>query len=96
MKQITSQITSKVYALILLLLLSQTAGLLHAEVHPFHDHDEVCDAFQLVEHQVPGLVIFTPFLATEFSAIFQPKLSNVSPYIENYGRFHIRAPPVVS
>ncbi|MEJ2619078.1 MAG: hypothetical protein P8163_02205 [Candidatus Thiodiazotropha sp.] len=35
--------------LILLFLLAQTATLLHAEVHDFHDHEEYCDTFKSLE-----------------------------------------------
>jgi hypothetical protein len=36
-------------ALILLFLLAQTATLLHAEVHDFHDHEDYCDTVQSLE-----------------------------------------------
>lgn len=32
--------------LIMLFLLSQTAGLLHAEIHPFHSHVGSCELFE--------------------------------------------------
>ncbi len=32
-------------ALALLFVMAQTAGLLHAEIHPFHEHDASCDVF---------------------------------------------------
>ena len=35
--------------LILLFLLAQSATLLHAEVHDFHDHEEYCDTFKSLE-----------------------------------------------
>jgi hypothetical protein len=35
--------------LILLFLLAQTATLLHAEIHDFHDHEEYCDTFKSLE-----------------------------------------------
>ena len=31
-----------------LFVFSQTAGLMHAEVHPFHDHTEECDVYEML------------------------------------------------
>ncbi|MEJ2424389.1 MAG: hypothetical protein P8101_07970 [Candidatus Thiodiazotropha sp.] len=44
--------------LILLFLLAQTASLMHAAVHNFHDPDEYCDTFQSLEkhHYIVGVV----------------------------------------
>lgn len=43
--------------LILLFLLAQSATLLHAEVHDFHDHEEYCDTFKSLEkhHNLIGV-----------------------------------------
>ncbi|MES9852424.1 MAG: hypothetical protein ABW170_11390 [Candidatus Thiodiazotropha sp. L084R] len=45
-------------ALILLFLLAQSATLLHAEVHDFHDHEDYCDTFKSLEkhHYFIGVV----------------------------------------
>lgn len=79
-----------------LFLFAQTATLLHAEIHPFHEHTEVCNAFEMVEHQAPGLVDFTPFIESDFTSVFQPRFLLASFYVEKYGRLPIRAPPLVS
>jgi len=36
--------------LILLFVFSQTAGLVHAEIHPFHEHEASCDVFDNLAH----------------------------------------------
>jgi hypothetical protein len=45
--------------MVLLFLLAQTATLLHAEVHDFHDHEEYCDTFQSLEkhHYFIGVAV---------------------------------------
>jgi len=34
------------FVLSVLFVFSQTAGLLHAEIHPFHEHTEECDVYE--------------------------------------------------
>lgn len=59
----------KVPFLILVFLFSQTAGIVHAEVHAFHEHDEVCDAFELVSNQSADLVDKALQTKVDFNAI---------------------------
>ncbi|MGF1645061.1 MAG: hypothetical protein ACFCUJ_15595 [Thiotrichales bacterium] len=44
------------WIVLLLFVFAQTAALLHAEVHEFHEHDASCAVYAVVEHQTPQVV----------------------------------------
>lgn len=103
---------SRIYALIIVFLLSQTAGLVHAEIHPFHDHDHhfghshdhnhesfpeaVCDAFGLVENQSANDAEPPELVATVYLSSMSFETPIESVLLDFEALFQTRAPPVVS
>ena len=81
-----------VSSLILLFVLTQTAGLLHAEIHPFHEHTASCDVFENLAQPAdnPNLVALNiakpaPILPagiqlrSVFEAVYQPHFFGRAP-----------------
>jgi hypothetical protein len=48
--------------LILLFAVTQTAGLVHAEIHPFHEHTASCDLFDHLAQPIDDVATYTPNL----------------------------------
>lgn len=86
-------IMPKIYTLVLLFVFAQTASLLHAEIHPFHEHTEVCDAFHLLEHQAGSLINLELNLSFDFLPlqVLAPVAKNLS--LDFCAFFLSRAPP---
>lgn len=81
--------------LILLFVLAQTAGLVHAEIHPFHTHSAECDLYQGLAHPVDTpitspahSVLEKPFatLPVARDSVWRPRLAQ---------SFRARAPPAL-
>lgn len=80
--------------LILLFVFSQTASLLHAEIHPFHEHEASCDVFDNLGHPLDSPAEFSPKIASPGSIIpqsIQVRSVFESPY---FPAFFGRAPPI--
>lgn len=80
--------------LILLFVLSQTAGLLHAEIHPFHEHEASCDVFDNLGQPLDSPAEYLPQIASPAPIISQSiQLRSVfePPY---FPAFFGRAPPI--
>ncbi|MEA1987649.1 MAG: hypothetical protein U9N57_00410 [Pseudomonadota bacterium] len=80
--------------LILLFVFSQTASLLHAEIHPFHEHEASCDVFDNLGHPLDSASDFSPQIASPGSLTpqsIQVRSVFESLYISNYWG---RAPPL--
>jgi len=79
--------------MLLSLLFVQTAGLLHAEVHHFHEHDESCDIyeemFKPVDHVVQVLHVEPSFVLI---GLVQETVSGLS-FNSHIQHFFGRAPP---
>lgn len=89
-----NQLSRFISGLILLFVFSQTAGLLHAEIHPFHEHEASCDVFDNLGQPLDSLANFIPNLASPAPLIpqsIQVRSVFESPYIP---AFLGRAPPV--
>lgn len=83
----------KAAALLVLMLMAQTLSFLHAEIHAFHDADELCVAFHNVEKQPTavgsvGLGLGLRLHAAELVRVFPPPLG-----IATVTVFQARAPP---
>ena len=80
--------------LILLFVFSQTASLLHAEIHPFHEHEASCDVFDNLGHPLDSPAEFLPQIASPGSLI--PQSIQVRSVFESLyiPVFWGRAPPV--
>lgn len=79
---------------ILLFVLTQTVGLWHAEIHPFHEHTASCDLFEHLAQPIDDLESFTVKLST-----LQPHLTPnsvlSSVYYAVYQPYaYSRAPPL--
>lgn len=88
----TNHLLKLVSGLILFFVLAQTAGLLHAEIHPFHEHTESCESFEQLAQPVgaPNLVTLNidkpaPILPTGiqlrsvFESVYQPHFFGRAP-----------------
>ena len=82
--------------LILLFVFSQTAGLMHAEVHAFHEHEASCDVFdhlaQPLNHDASQQIAIreVPF-ATPNGLVFRSVCE-----VQCISHFLSRAPPILS
>ena len=81
-------------ALVLILFaMGQTAALLHAETHAFHQADELCAVFHSVEHQ-PGLAGAVLALDGVSTAIEEPATNLPTAVLPSKTlSFLARAPP---
>ncbi|BCN94260.1 hypothetical protein THMIRHAM_20450 [Thiomicrorhabdus immobilis] len=83
--------------LVLLFVLSQMAGLLHAEIHPFHQHEASCDVFENLAQPLDQPIAFStavekpaPFipsgiqLRSVFEAVYQPHVFGRAPPASDY------------
>ena len=79
--------------MLLSFLFVQTAGLLHAEVHHFHEHDESCDIyeemFKPVDHVAAVLHVEPAFVVVDLA---QEIISGLR-FQNHIQHFHGRAPP---
>lgn len=70
---------------ILLFVLTQTVGLWHTEIHPFHEHTASCDLFEHLAQPIDDLDSFTvklsapqplvssnSLLSSVYDAVYQP------------------------
>lgn len=86
---------SIIFFLLSFFVIAQTAVLLHAEIHPFHHHSEICLDFQIVQHHTADLPSL-PIQIVAFDFHFQAKLVYfVFQYIDSIESIHPpRAPPL--
>jgi len=84
-----------VASFILLFVFTQMAGLVHAEIHAFHDHATSCDIFENLVQPIDKADNYSfSFLKTSFEHASNVEL--VSVYDAEYqGVFHSRAPPII-
>ena len=59
-----NQLSRFISSLILLFVFSQTAGLLHAEIHPFHEHEASCDVFDNLGQPLDSASEYLPNIAS--------------------------------
>lgn len=91
----SNQLSRFISGLILLFLFSQTAGLLHAEVHPFHEHEASCDVFDNLGQPLDSPAEFLPQINRPAPLI--PQSIQVRSVFESLytPSFWGRAPPIV-
>lgn len=58
-------------SLLVFFLLAQTVTLWHAEIHPFHEHDELCEVFENLE-KLPVIIDTAPVLVEATPAAHPP------------------------
>lgn len=81
---------------VFVLAFAQFSALIHSEVHPFHEHSQLCDIYTGVEHQSSDV---TPdFALTErpiqrYFGVSEPIFAFVGEVVPVYSS---RAPPAVS
>ena len=83
-------------SLVLVLAFAQFSALIHSEVHPFHEHSQLCDIYTGVEHQSSDV---TPdFALTERPTLKQFWLAeSVFGYVGDVNPvYSSRAPPIIS
>lgn len=57
--------------LVLVLVVTQFAGVVHAEVHDFHKHSQSCDVYQAMERSANFLVSDTLFVLDVHPCFFE-------------------------
>lgn len=65
-------------SLILTLLVSQYATVVHASIHDFHEHEEACDIFQIVERASNALTQNNTFTFLQIPAEFTTQVIAIS------------------
>jgi len=86
--------TRWVSGLILLFVLSQTAGLIHAEIHPFHEHEASCDVFNNLAQPLDNPTPFS-YNVTKPAPILQHNIAVRSVFHSVYKPTKFgRAPPI--
>ncbi|WP_321325869.1 hypothetical protein [Thiomicrorhabdus sp.] len=89
-----SKLSHWIVGLILLFLSSQTAGLLHAEIHPFHKHTASCELFEQLAQPVDSGNTYT-FSFFKPSPIIPYAFALVSVFETPFtAHFFSRAPPI--
>lgn len=80
-------------AALALFLVAQTISVLHAGVHPFHEHTQLCDLVEKAADPRIDSPSFTPSWA-KFSALsYQLPIYQFTPPLAEYSAFQSRAPP---
>ncbi|WP_040727504.1 hypothetical protein [Thiomicrorhabdus sp. Kp2] len=92
----TNKLSRWIAALILLFVFTQAAGLIHAEIHPFHEHEASCDVFdnlaQPINHdsnvsfefvKVPFVIPTGLALRSVFDAQYIPHFMGRAPPVLN-------------
>ena len=79
--------------LLLLFVFTQTAGLLHAEIHPFHEHTASCDVFDNLAHPIDASVAKAPVVAKAPTFTPHSVLVTSAETIQAFRLFESRAPP---
>jgi len=80
--------------LILLFLSSQTAGLLHAEIHPFHKHTSDCEQFEQLAQPADSGYSYS-FGLFKLDLIIPYVFALISVFHEQFfAHFFCRAPPI--
>ncbi|MEA1988615.1 MAG: hypothetical protein U9N57_05320 [Pseudomonadota bacterium] len=81
--------------LTVLFVFSQTAGLLHAEIHPFHEHTEECDVYeQLAKPTSSNSDVVLQVMTSEGSSLITVSVPS-DPEVVLIPMFWGRAPPTV-
>lgn len=93
-KRLAACVPWRTFLLLGVFLFAQTAALIHAEIHPFHEHTEACNVFEGVEHQTSA---FTPVFELPPSPVYGDAWQ--APVIFSYvaafvAVYFSRAPPV--
>lgn len=79
-----------------ILLFAQTASLLHAEVHHFHEHEAECDMYLAMENQSVDLPTLAALPLPDFPKDFHLLGKMPSLMFDDLSLFHPRAPPRLS
>lgn len=95
--QFSKQIFSsqwRMFLLSALLVFVQFATVVHSEIHPFHEHSELCDVFYGVEHQSSDApVALSYFLSKPIGFYWQVPLF-ISSVQQTETAYSSRAPPI--
>ncbi|MDX1347977.1 MAG: hypothetical protein R3189_06990 [Thiomicrorhabdus chilensis] len=82
-----------VFSLMTLFVFSQTAGLLHAEIHPFHQHTAECDIYEHMAQPSSGALDEVATLPARWQSVLQPAIVFSTVSIDFMPAFMGRAPP---
>ncbi|RUM92030.1 MAG: hypothetical protein DSZ27_04650 [Thiomicrospira sp.] len=82
--------------LVFVLAFAQFSALIHSEVHPFHEHSQLCDIYTGVEHQSSDVTPDFALNERPFQRHFESSESVFAYVGEVVPVYSSRAPPVVS
>lgn len=77
-----------------LFVFSQTAGLLHAEIHPFHEHTEECDVYEQLAQPTSSAPEVDTKAVTLWHASYNITSVVITPELAPSHFFWGRAPPL--
>lgn len=77
-------------------LAAQTAAVIHAEIHAFHEHTEYCEAFEQVAQPTLDSPEFQPLLKVELPSIATLLLKPPAGQSQFLFSYSVRAPPALS
>ncbi len=78
----------------MLFVLTQTAGLLHSEIHPFNEHTASCDLFDKIAHPIDSSVAKMPVVAKALAFTPRTVWITSTETIQSFRLFESRAPPI--
>ncbi|WP_173274063.1 hypothetical protein [Thiosulfatimonas sediminis] len=79
-----------------LFLAAQTIALLHAEIHPFHEHTQLCDVLEKAADPRVDSPSFTVALSKFSMPVDVQPVYRFVPPLAVYAAFQSRAPPSIS
>lgn len=82
--------------LVFVLAFAQFSALIHSEVHPFHEHSQLCDIYTGVEHQSSDVTPDFALNERPFQGHFESSESVFAYVGDVVPVYSSRAPPAVS
>ncbi|WP_373019605.1 hypothetical protein [Thiomicrorhabdus sp.] len=82
-----------VASFILLFAFTQTVGLLHSEIHPFHTHTAECDLYDQFAQPINETADSVAVLSTVWTSDIQPEFTLAELSLAAVPHFWGRAPP---
>lgn len=83
-------------AALALFLIAQTISVLHAGVHPFHEHTQLCDLVEKAADPRIDSANYTHSLPNFLHPAYRLSVYQFTPSLISYSAFQGRAPPLFS
>lgn len=92
----SSRMAARIAVLLALFLFAKTAGLIHAEVHPFHHHTQQCEIYQAMAHPASDDVYELEVALSKPEYVLRDSVVVPPFFLTAYPAFWGRAPPSLS